>query len=51
MPCREDAVDEIGLVFEDGVNENAAFKLVVFAPRMETTRFSRHMQDLQSCPQ
>jgi hypothetical protein len=23
MRCREDAVDEIGLVFEDGVNENA----------------------------
>lgn len=23
MPCREDAVDEIGLVFEDGVKENA----------------------------
>lgn len=25
MPCRENAVDEIGLVFEDGVKENAAF--------------------------
>ena len=23
MPCREDAVDEIGLVFEDSVKENA----------------------------
>lgn len=27
------------------------YKLIIFAPRVETTQFSRHMQDLQSCPQ